>query len=337
MISVTLTSLLSCCLLAGSSVALAQTTHSGLSPKIMPRAAAIAKWEDRGEDVGVVATATSLFTNPDASSAIVSALKLGEEVVLVPGDSTGGWLECVQLLTGHQGWIRSARLQIHYTQHRIVETDSFSDERDGIGAAPILAIDNKTSTTLYLHLSGMPEVSVPAQTMKHITLKSGIYSFNAASAGLMPRFGHYDFLTGDLISWDFTAKPLSLILPPRSIDPALVSESAQLQKDLDTGVPALKIQAQKISDDETAFNQAQAKWKSDSDAVAAARATLDQTNAASVEAFNQQVTATNAELANVRSLQQDYNNEIANYNAESDKLNTEHDRLLQIQQTIDTP
>ena len=294
-------------------------------------------WEDRGEDVGVVVTATSLFTDPDASSTIVSALKVGEEVVLVPGESTGGWLEGVQLSTGHQGWIRSARLRIHYTQHRLPETSSFTDQRNSLGVPPILAVNNQTSATLYLHLSGMPEVSVPAQTMKHVTLNSGIYSFNAASAGLMPRFGHYDFLTGDLISWEFTAKPLNLIHPPKTIDPALVTESAQIQKDLDAGVPALKIQAQKISDDETALNQAQAKWKSDSDAIASARATLDQTNAANVEAFNQQVTATNAELASVRTLQQNYNNEIANYNAESDKLNAEHDRLVQIQKTIDTP
>ncbi len=310
----------------------AQTNAGVFSPA---KNGAASRWEDRGEDVGVVTSATALFAAPDPSSARIEPLKQEDQVVLVPVTPVSGFVNCVDLATGHEGWARSARLNIHYTKHRNPEITSFSNENSGGENPPSLIIYNNAAAPLYLHISGMPETTVAASSSKKISLQAGIYSFDGASPHVLPTFGHYQFLEGDQCTWTYTiVKDAAQRHTQKAVDPALVQESLQIQQQLDTSDPGMKIQQQKIADDEATLNATESKWSADSAAVQAARGSVDTTRQIDVDKFNAMVASTNTELATMRSLQQAYNTEINNYNAENDKLNAERERLRQIQQTI---
>ena len=118
-------------------------------------------WKDPGVDVGVVKTATALFTQPDAASAKISALRPQDWTVLVSRHAENGWLHVIWLSSCRLGWVRANRVSVRYTRHPNQGMD-LPSEQTGTDAPPILVVTNDSDRMLYLHFSDQPEMRVAA-------------------------------------------------------------------------------------------------------------------------------------------------------------------------------
>ncbi len=291
------------------------------------------KQNDRGVDIGIVKVATSLFSEPSGNSTKIGTFRKGNLAVLVSRQKSNGWLNVVQFMSGHQGWVKAEKLILRYTNRRLKGKD-FIGEASGTSEPPKIKVINASNKILYLHINAMPEISVAPNSTKTITLPAGLYTYNGASPNVYPVFGSMYFISGFIYTWTFT-----IDLPGRSkkrnmINPALIAESKQLQEDINKHTQELSIVKQQIDDSTTQLEQRRRDWKIDSDTIELKRQTLDRSDESVIAGFNQFVDTTNNKLIIIKEKAQQLEELIAAYNSNLNFLNEQRRRLEKIANTI---
>jgi len=303
--------------------------------KRAPQAPA-AQWRDPRVDVGIVKIATGLFAAPSASSAKINGLVPHEWTVLVSRQPTAGWYPVIQFTTGRQGWVRGDRLIIRYTNNPAQGVD-LQTAVTGTQDPPTINVTNDSSKYLFLHLQDMAETAIEPHGKRTITLTPGFSKYNAAFPGLVPLFGEKVFVNGSAYTWRFYVETgASTRATHVPVNPALKAETRQLQQDINTGTIDLNVSKQLLEAREAAFNSQLAKLKADEDALSTKRATLDHSDQAAVNAFNEIVDATNAEKESARDAQAKYDAAIADYNAKLHALNKKQERLEEIVKSVNS-
>ncbi len=289
---------------------------------------------DIGVDVGVVKKSTSLFREPSRNSTAISTLHAGARTVLVSRIAVGGWLNVIQSSTGHQGWVLADRLALRYTRHRRPANLVFQREDLGTIDAPVVEISNSSEKTVYVHIDGQPEIAVAPYGQQTASVSSGIYQYNATAADVIPDFGVTDFINGSRYTWRFFITSAGAGHARRKIDPALIAENRQLQAQVDQLTLSQRAAKNRMDADRADLSAKEQQLQRDTDEVDRLRPTLDNTDAAAVDRFNQLVDSANAESAAVEAARTAFNQEVDLYNANLDLLNRLSDRLSQIEKSI---
>jgi hypothetical protein len=180
----------------------------------------------------------------------------------------------------------------------------------------------------------MPEFYITAHSTKTISIRSGVYDYNAAAPGVLPAFGSKNFLTGGEYSWTFYITHIIGRANRRPVSPALIAESKRLQAEFDAAVAEVRFEKRQIDADRVALGLQRESWQRHSDEIDSRRQSLDLTDAAAVDEFNRLVDATNDELASLRVAEQRLNSEIDAYNSKIDALNTLRQRLRTVAEKI---
>jgi hypothetical protein len=292
-----------------------------------------ARQPDAGVDTGIVNAPTALFQEPNGSSPKIGPLRKGDLTILASRQKSNGWLNVVQFSTGHQGWVKADRLLIHYTARPASALD-FRDELLGTTDLPSIAITNNSDKSLFVHLGTLPEVRVAPRATRTLTVPAGVYQYNAAAAQVLPAFGSKHLLTGSRYTWTFHIGRAGGTRRQRPVSPSLIAESKHLQAEVDSATAEVRVEKQQIAADQMALDLQVQAWKRHSEEIEAKRQTLDRTDQAALDAFNQLVDSANDELAAIREAEKRLDEAIEACNTKVDALNRAQERLRQIADSI---
>lgn len=274
----------------------------------------VAPWKDRGVDIGVVKTATTLFSAPDAASLKIAPLHKGDWTALIPGKQAGEWCTVIAVASGRQGWVKSHYLDIHPTRHPNPAANPVIGSTGGSGS-PVLQVYNDTDDPMYLHIESRPELRLPARARRDVTVTSGIWQFNAAVPGVIPLFGSKAWINGDTYNWHFYIGDVGVGRRTR-VSSTEKKAVQQLQTTVNQMDAELKPKSQALDLQKAALEVRESKLKAAQEALDADRATLDHTDSDAVAAFNKRVDDLNAEKDACGLEEEQYDAQAAAYNAE---------------------
>lgn len=314
---------------AGSAAYTAATT-SATPPGDTPPAGAPG---DAGVDIGIAKTTTALFLRPTTHPTHIAVLQPGDRTILVSRDPVKGWMNVIQASSGHQGWVRAGDLTLHLTDSAPPKAELQSTPVAGDNL-PVLSVTNSTGLPLYLHLSQLDEIQISPHETKDITLPAGVHAFNAAIANAVPLFGYNEFPKGNKYSWNFVLTAGPQHAQTQSVSPETRTRIQHLQDAVDALQAHVKDMAPQIAADKAAIAHQQAQLKTDTDALDAKKAGLDQSNPAAVADINTQTEHKNAEAVAAKQAEDALNAKIDKYNALLTELKQKQQELTGIAGSI---
>lgn len=288
---------------------------------------------DPGVDTATVKTQTALFVDPSIDAAKISVLYPGDRTVLVSRDTWNGWLRVIQISSGHQGWVRSNRLVIYYTNHRKpdVAIDAVSL---GTSDPPIIEVINDTDTNLYLHIDKLAEMSISPHATRSVTVQAGIFAFNASEPKRLPSFGSMAFLNGSKYTWRFFVGSVLEHNRQNVVTPTEVAEYRRLLADVETKTAESKIGKQQLDDDRAALHKQRDEVEGEVGDIDAKRPLLDHSDDKAVDDFNRLVESANNDAHAFKKMQEQFNAEVAAFNSHLDTLNAEQRQLVEREKAI---
>lgn len=288
---------------------------------------------DVGVDTGIVKRTTALFVDPTVASAKIGTIRKGDLIVLVSRKQSNKWLNVIQFKSGHQGWIKSEGVIVHYTHHKAASLD-FRVASMGTADSPDIKITNESNEGLYMHLGAMGEMYIAPRTTKAVTIPAGIYTYNVTAPNVLPLFGTRDFLAGSVYTWGFYITNVHQDTKRGTVSLSLVQENKKLQADVNKRVAEMKIEKQQIDADRDALEQRRSKWKSTSDEIEVKRQMLDHSDQVAIDDFNRLVDDSNIESALNQKAEQQLNAEVEAYNFNLHLMNVEQSRLEEIAKIV---
>ncbi len=288
---------------------------------------------DAGVDIGIVTTTTALFLRPTTHPTHIAVLQPGDRTILVSRTPVTGWMNVIQASSGHQGWVRASNLTLHLTDNAPPKAELQSTPVDGDNL-PVLSVTNSTGLPLYLHLSQLDEIQISPHETKDITLPAGVHAFNAAIANAVPLFGYNEFPKGNKYSWNFVLTAGPQHAQTQSVSPETRTRIQQLQDAVDALQAQVKDMAPQITAGKAAVAQQQAQLKTDTDALDAKKAGLDQSNPAAVADLNTQTEHKNTEAVAAKQAEDALNAKIDKYNAALTDLKQKQQELTGIAGSI---
>lgn len=153
-----------------------------------------------GLDIAVALQDTRMSTMNEPLPDSLRPIRKGAVLVLVSRTTSYGLANVIDYSSGRQGWVPFQTIKIRYTQHHNPLADLQSASALG-ESTPTISITNDLRVPLYLHLDGMPEVTIESHATKKVEVSPGIRNFNASGPSLTPKFGTKAIANGEAYSW----------------------------------------------------------------------------------------------------------------------------------------